>query len=199
MLREGLNTLFDQPILLVSSSLYKQRVQHIQGYHYRSQTSTTGTLNSARLFRSCLYRMSIVMMSAPPSIFIESKKDRIANCKKINCGYNGCYMCGRCRRMGQKLCRMYHSISVEVEKTIEMDTAKPLKIAKLAAMELEARLLYEFVFNFIEEEDLFDGKWLSSGLRDYGHTQRMFKLYRLFIRGADVLPKEHKWMVCKKM
>lgn len=107
-------------------------------------------------------------------------------------------MCGRCRRMGQKLCRRYHNISVEVEKTFEKDTAKPVEIATLAAMEIEARLLYEFVFDFIGEEDLFEGKWLSSGLRDYGHTERMFKLYRLFIRGADVIPKQHKWMVSKR-
>jgi hypothetical protein len=138
-------------------------------------------------------------MSVPPSIFTDTKKDRIANCKKTNCGYNGGYMCGRCRRMGQKLCRSYHNISLEVEKAFERDTAQPVEIAKLAAKEMETRLLYEYVFNFIEDKDLLDGKWLSSGLRDYGHTQRMFKLYRLLVRGADVLPKEHKWMVCKKM
>jgi hypothetical protein len=137
------------------------------------------------------------MSVSPPSIFTDAKKDRIANCKKINCGYNGSYMCGRCRRMGQKLCRNYHDISMELEKICEKDTAQPLKIAKLAAMEMEARLLYEFVFDFIDEEHLFDGKWLSSGLRDYGHTQRMLKLYGLFINGADVLPKHHKWMMCK--
>lgn len=108
-------------------------------------------------------------------------------------------MCGRCRRMGQKLCRRYHNISVEVEKIFEDDTAKTVEIAKLAALEMEARLLYEFVFDFIGEEDLFGGKWLSSSLRDYGHTERMFKLYRLFIRGADVMPKQHKWMICKNI
>lgn len=138
-------------------------------------------------------------MSVPPSNFVDIKKDRMTNCKKINCGTQGSYMCGRCRRMGQKLCRTYHSISLEVEKTFEADTTKPVEIAKLAAKELEARLLYEFVFDFIDEEDLFDGRWLSSGLRDYGHTQRMSKLYRLFIRGTDVIPKQHKWLICKKM
>lgn len=138
-------------------------------------------------------------MCLPPSLFVDTKKDRISNCKKMNCGYNGNYMCGRCRRMGQKLCRNYHNISLEVEKTLEKDTVKPTEIAKLAAKEIEARLLYEFVFDFIDEDDLFDGKWLSSGLRDYGHTQRMFKLYRLFMRNSDVLPKQHKWIVGSKM
>jgi hypothetical protein len=134
-------------------------------------------------------------MSVPPAIFIDTKKDRIANCNKINCGSNGCYMCGRCRRLGQKLCRNYHNISLEVEKMLEIDT-KQIDAAKLAAKETEARLLYEFVFDFIDEVDLFKGRWLSPGLRDYGHTQRMFKLYYLFIHCADVLPKQHKWMIC---
>lgn len=108
-------------------------------------------------------------------------------------------MCGRCRRIGQKLCRRYHNISVEVEETIHDDICRPKTLAKLAATELEARLLYEYVFDIIHENDLFDGKWLSPGLRDYGHTQRMYKLYRLFIRGVDTVPNEHKWLMSKTM
>lgn len=138
-------------------------------------------------------------MSVPPSIFTDTKKDRIAKCRKSNCGNNGNYMCWKCRRIGQKLCRSYHNISLEVERAFDTDTIKSIEIANLAVKEIEARLLYEFVFDFIDEEDLFDGKWLSSTLRDYGHTQRMLKLYGLFIRGADVMPKQHKWLMCKKM
>lgn len=144
-------------------------------------------------------RSLVDRMSVPPSMFMDTKKDRIANCKKTSCGNNSNYLCGRCRRLGQKLCRNYHDISVEVEKLYKRDTTTSVEIAKLAAEEMEARLLYEFVFDFIGEEDLYDGNWLSSGLRDYGHTQRMYKLYLLFIRGADVIPKHHKWMTCKKV
>jgi hypothetical protein len=136
------------------------------------------------------------MSYTPPSVFIETKKERIARCTLQHCGENGRYMCGRCRRMGQKLCRRYHNISLEVEKAYEKDATIPIEVSKLAAMEIEARLLYEFVFNFIDEDDLYEGKWMSLGLRDYGHTQRMLKLYRLFIHGFDVVPKYHKWMIC---
>lgn len=139
------------------------------------------------------------VMSGFPSSFIDAKKDRMANCKKMYCGYNGNYLCGKCRRLGQKMCRRYHSISVEVENAYEQDTTKSVDIAKLAAEEMEARLLYEFVFDFIGENDLRNDKWLSVGLRDYGHTQRMFKLYMLFIRGADVIPNQHKWLLCNNM
>lgn len=136
-------------------------------------------------------------MSSTPSIFRDTKKERTASCRKKNCGLNGGYMCGKCRRMGQKLCRTYHTISLEVEKAYEIDTIRTTEISLLAAKEIQSRLLYEYVFDFIREDDLVDGKWLSFGLRDNGHTQRMVKLYKLFILGVDVLPKEHKWMVCK--
>lgn len=135
-------------------------------------------------------------MSSPPSIFIDTKKERIANCTKSNCGVSGRFMCGRCRRMGQKLCRSYHNISLEVDEEYQKDTRDPLQLSKLAVMEIEARLLYEYVFDFIEKKDLTGGKWLSVCLRDRGHTQRMVKLYKLFIYHVDVLPKQHKWMMC---
>lgn len=138
-------------------------------------------------------------MSSPPLIFSDTKKERIATCTKINCGVSGRFMCGRCRRMGQKLCRSYHNISLEVEKEYEKDILDPLEMSKLAAMEIEARLLYEYVFDFIDKQDLIDGKWLSLCLRDRGHTQRMVKLYKMFISGVDALPKQHKWMICKSM
>lgn len=152
--------------------------------------------------RSSTYRNSAsnpTSKSTLPSIFLDTKKERMARCMKDNCGKNGRYMCGRCRRMGQKLCRTYHYISIEVEKTLEKDTANSFELAKLAAKEIEARLMYEFVFDFISHSDLTDSNWLAKELRDYGHTQRMFKLYHLFISGMDTVPAKLKWMICNKI
>jgi hypothetical protein len=100
-------------------------------------------------------------METIPPHFIEAKKQRIARCVAMgNCDTQGKWRCGRCRRLGQKLCRAYHGISDPQQ-------------------ELNARLLYEFVFGMISEEDLVRNEWAAAHLRDWGHGFRIQKLRAL--------------------
>lgn len=88
-------------------------------------------------------------------------------------------MCSRCRRLQQKMCRGYHNTGVDVEKAYADDTISHRVLSNLAAKEIEERLLYEYVFGILTEADIKSGEWLKGGMRDYGHTTRVRKLYRL--------------------
>jgi len=100
-------------------------------------------------------------METIPAHFIETKNQRVAGCSRNGaCDAQGNWRCGRCRRLGQKLCRAYHGISDPQQ-------------------ELDARLLYEFVFGIISEEDIVTNQWAMSHLRDWGHTFRIRKLLAL--------------------
>jgi hypothetical protein len=101
------------------------------------------------------------MFASLPTIFTETKRDRNTRCTKpTTCGVNGAFRCHKCRRLGQRLCRAYHE---------EKEPAK----------ELYGRLLYEYVFDFVDAEKIADGKWWiesKDDSRDQGHVFRLRKL-----------------------
>ena len=100
-------------------------------------------------------------MNCVPITFIAKKQQRVEQCTRPNtCGTEGHWRCGRCRRLGQKLCRAYHGLSDPQQ-------------------ELNARLLYEFVFGIISAEDILSNQWASPTLRDEGHGFRIRKLQAL--------------------
>ena len=77
------------------------------------------------------------------------------------CRHKSCYYCPPCRKLNKELCRGYHNIK------------DPLR-------EIEARLLYEYVFDIISEEDLvkeLNSKKPMRGKRDEGHYNRMKVLF----------------------
>ncbi len=77
------------------------------------------------------------------------------------CRPKSCYYCAQCRRLNKELCRGYHNIK------------DPLQ-------EIEARLIYEYVFDIITEDDLkheMIHRKPCRGSRDYGHYKRMKVLY----------------------
>jgi hypothetical protein len=96
-----------------------------------------------------------------PSIFVETRRDRFAKCNKpTTCGQKNFFRCHRCRRLSKKLCRAYHE---------EDDPRK----------ELYGRLLYEYVFDYIQEDALLTGMWAEDreeDVRDQGHVFRLRKL-----------------------
>lgn len=119
------------------------------------------------------------MASIIPSTFKEMSKDREMKCVKRMCGKDGCFLCGRCRRLRQKMCREYHNTGLELERAYNDDTKSDKEVSRLASKEIEERLMYEYVFNIITEDHLRSGEWLWGEMRDYGHTIRMRKLYRI--------------------
>ena len=55
-------------------------------------------------------------------------------------------------------------------------------VATAAYNELYARLVYEYLFDIISCEYIFDGTWMNEKLRDKGHQTQMMKLYRLSLQ-----------------
>lgn len=81
--------------------------------------------------------------------------------------------CNHCKRLNVKLCRKYHVL------TNEKESSQPDHVLQqLACQEIIGRLLYEFVFDILSEEDLLEDKWMRVK-RDWGHTKRLQKLVRI--------------------
>lgn len=82
------------------------------------------------------------------------KESRMASCKCRK------YPCKACKKLNQRLCRGYHN--------------------KDPHMELILRIQYEFVFNYISEQQMI---WECMygipiiGMRDRGHEKRMKRLF----------------------
>lgn len=118
-------------------------------------------------------------MFVVPYKYTDAKRERMARCNKKDCGTGGSYLCGRCRRLRQKMCREYHNIGLEVERAYNDDTTSPTELSRLAWCEMEHRLLYEYTFNILTDEDMKGDGWLHGGNRDVGHRERVRKLWRL--------------------
>ena len=104
---------------------------------------------------------------------IALKKMKDDNCQKDKCKTKKAsgYLCGKCRRLSQKLCSAYHIGSTEA--SIAADPAAVNNIIK----ELVLRITYEYVFDYINIETIVSATWLvPMGTRCFGHTKRLFNL-----------------------
>ena len=104
---------------------------------------------------------------------IALKKMKDDNCQKDKCKTKKAsgYLCGKCRRLSQKLCSAYHKGSTEAR--IAADPAAVNNIIK----ELVLRITYEYVFDYIDIETIVSATWLvPMGTRCFGHTKRLFNL-----------------------
>lgn len=126
-------------------------------------------------------------MMSVPAHFVQKKHDKMSLCTKDNCGGHGHFSCGRCRRLRVKMCRAYHALSLLVEEAYNKDVRDWDEISQLAQQEIEARLVYEYVFDIIDDKTLCSGGWLYGDVRDYGHNTRVKKLYRLYMFGAKYI------------
>lgn len=98
---------------------------------------------------------------------IALKKMKDDNCQKDKCKTKkACgYLCGRCRRLSQKLCSAYHTGSTD-----------PAAVNNIIT-ELVLRITYEYVFDYINIETIISATWLvPMGTRCIGHTKRLFNL-----------------------
>lgn len=127
--------------------------------------------------------MGVKMMSVP-NHFVQMKNDKMIRCTRTNCGGHGHFLCGRCRRLKQKMCRGYHALSIKVEDAYNKDVRDWCEVSHLAQQEIEARLAYEYVFGILDDKTLCSGGWLHGDVRDYGHNTRVKKLYRLYMFGT---------------
>lgn len=83
------------------------------------------------------------------------------------------HLCGRCRRMSQKLCRAYHKGNPETKLVNNED---PIAIRHIIE-ELVLRITYEYVFDYMDMETILSSMWLVPlENRCYGHTKRLFNL-----------------------
>lgn len=70
------------------------------------------------------------------------------------------------RRSKSEMCRVYHIHSDVKKMTPEM-----------AQEELARRLLFEITFDIIPPAVVFNGEWLDQRLRNFGHSERMRRLW----------------------
>jgi hypothetical protein len=117
--------------------------------------------------------MAIVFNITSFDNMMSLKKMKEDNCQKNKCktkATNG-YLCGRCRRMSQKICSAYHKGSPETK--IETDPTA----ARNTIEELVLRITYDYVFDYINMDTIMSAMWLVPlGSRCYGHTKRLFNL-----------------------
>jgi hypothetical protein len=107
-------------------------------------------------------------------MFKTIKEHRIAMCKVNKCQVNTKqFYCTHCKKLNAKLCRRYHVLTNEKEASEPEETLR-----QLATQEIVGRLLYEFVFDRLSEEDLLLDNWMYVK-RDFGHTKRLYKLVRI--------------------
>jgi hypothetical protein len=109
-----------------------------------------------------------------PSDLQQLKSARRKNCKhprEVCSANSGHFLCGSCRRLGQRLCREYHKYSCKQESSGSN--------VGFAALELYSRLKYEYVFNILDDSAFEDGSWKAWHWRDYGHTMRIHRLWTM--------------------
>lgn len=82
------------------------------------------------------------------------------------------YKCRACRTMDSKLCRRCHILTDDDERGPNA--------AGLALAEIKARILYEYVHGYLNEESILTKSgWVYSSLREKGHQIRILKLVRI--------------------
>lgn len=116
-------------------------------------------------------RCPLVTMDCNLHTMVSLREQRMKACKKHKCQKYNDHLCGPCRRLCQRLCRGYH-------KTLK-NCCSIHEERVFAADELLARLVYEFVFGFVDLCTITMGTWMDCGIRDDGHTIRMQKLFRI--------------------
>ena len=121
-----------------------------------------------------------------PIELVQLKSLRNAKCSntKKKCSLkSGRFLCGSCRRLCQKLCKQYHTGSCSGCK------------ADAAAHELSSRLTYEYVFDILDDSAFENSSWMEWHWRDYGHTERIHRLWGIAC-GTDLVNGKFKWL-CK--
>lgn len=141
------------------------------------QALSQSTLLSTRSpFGATPVTMAIVFNIASFENMIALKIRREENCQKNKCKtriVHG-HLCGRCRRMSQKLCRAYHKGNPETK--LVANNNDPVAVRNILE-ELVLRITYEYVFDYIDMETIVSAMWLvPSGNRCIGHTKRLFNL-----------------------
>jgi hypothetical protein len=79
------------------------------------------------------------------------------------------YECKRCKGCKRALCNRYHKFDDPAD-------------------ELAARIIYEYIFDFITLDDIASGQCLRPELRDSGHQERLKRLYK------RARPSKYEWM-----
>jgi len=135
--------------------------------------------------------MAIVFNIASIENMIALKMRKEENCQKDKCKariVHG-HLCGRCRRMSQKLCRAYHKGNPETKLGANNNSDAVRNLLE----ELVLRITYEFVFDFIDMETILSSMWLvPSGNRCLGHTKRLFNIAAAIYRHH--LENEIDWL-----
>jgi hypothetical protein len=79
------------------------------------------------------------------------------------------YECKRCKATKRALCNYYHKYDDPAD-------------------ELAARIIYEYIFDFITIDDIASGKCMHPELRDIGHQERLKRLYK------RARPSKYEWL-----
>ena len=95
--------------------------------------------------------------------------------------------CHNCKVLRASLHKRYHKCGRELKQAFKdnnNNNTTVTKLAELAAAELEARLLYDYVFSMVTEEDIKNGDWMM--LKDHGHKAQYRMLYTWSRMGKKV-------------
>jgi hypothetical protein len=133
--------------------------------------------------------MAIVFNVTSFENMIALKTRREEQCQKNKCKtkISHGHLCGRCRRLSQKLCCAYHKGNPETK--LGNDTTA----TALVLEELVLRITYEYVFDYIDMETILSAMWLvPKENRCFGHTKRLFNLAAAIYRHK--LETEIDWL-----
>jgi hypothetical protein len=124
--------------------------------------------------------MAIVFNVTSFENMIALKMRREEHCQKDKCKtriVHG-HLCGRCRRLSQKLCRAYHKGNPETKLSSNSNSNKNDSITiRHIIEELVLRITYEYVFDYIDMESILSAMWLVPlENRCSGHIKRLFNL-----------------------
>lgn len=118
------------------------------------------------------------MQRTLPTYFVDAREERLKCCNVSNCEdiYRDIkFNCANCQLLRRKLRRQYHSLNWKLRRAFKDNDSTVSKLAELASAELEARLLYDYVFSMVTLEDLNNGDWIM--LKDNYHKFHYRMLY----------------------
>lgn len=114
------------------------------------------------------------MSLSVPSYFVKARQERFAQCEAFNCGtINGIYHCPACHCLKKKIYTRYHNLATELDYALNLPVSS-VQCEKLAVAEIEARLLFDYVFT---DKNIKNDEWLRK--IESGHIRRYIKLQRL--------------------
>lgn len=111
--------------------------------------------------------------------FYKNSGDGVCNLREFS-SYNFCSNCSyECKR----LIRVYEKYKFELS-SIEAGNKGKIGLSErdVALCELDGRLEYEYVMGLLEDEDLKGENWRDWGLRDSGHSKRIWVLWKKGIK-----------------